>query len=130
MRTLIVTAVGIALSGLGLAAQTHGDAAKGKATYVERKCGVCHKTTKDDEKGGKMSTVLADTVGKLSDADIREWLTDPAKMEKSLPKKPPMPMSGFVKGLNPPLSQAEISNLIAYLRTLQEAKGETLPAMR
>jgi cytochrome c2 len=128
MRTLIVTAVGIALSGLGLAAQGHGDAAKGKTTFVERKCGVCHKTTKDDATGGKMSTVLGDVVGKMSDADIRDWLTDPAKMEKSLPKKPPMPMSSFVKTLNPPLSPAEISNLIAYLRTLPETKGGVPPS--
>jgi hypothetical protein len=69
-----------------------------------------------------MSTVLADTVGKLSEADIKSWLTDAAKMEAKLPKKPPIPMSGFLKGLKPPLSEAEVANLVAYVRTLAAAK--------
>lgn len=120
MRTPIVTVVGIVLAGLVVSAQ--GDAAKGKITYGERKCSMCHKTTKDDEKGGKMATVLADGAGKLSAADIKSWLTDAAKMEAKLPKKPKILMSGFLKGLKPPLSEAEVANLVAYVRTLAAAK--------
>ena len=89
MRTLIVTFVGIALCGLVVAAQAHGDAVKGKATFTERKCGVCHRTTEADEKGGKLATVLGDVVGKLSDADIRKWLTDTATMEKTAAEEAP-----------------------------------------
>jgi cytochrome c553 len=118
MRTVIVTLVGIALCGLVVSAQAAGDAAKGKVAYGERKCATCHKTTTDDEKGGKMSTVLAESTAKLSAADIKSWLTDPAKMEAKLPKKPPMPMSGFLKAQKPPLSEPEIANLVAYIRTL------------
>jgi cytochrome c2 len=76
MRAVIVSLVGIALCGSVMAAQSasdlaKGDAAKGKAIYVERKCATCHRTDKADDKGGKMSTVLGDTVGKLSPAEIR-----------------------------------------------------------
>ena len=39
-----------------------------------------------------------------------------------------MPMSAFLKTLNPPLSQAEVSNLVAYLRTLPAAKPGPAPA--
>jgi cytochrome c553 len=120
MRSVIVTVVGIAVFGVGVAAQ--GDAAKGRTIYVDRKCGTCHKTDKADEKGGKLSTVLSDTVGKLSPEEIRSWLTDTSKMEAKLPKKPPMPMSAFLKTLKPPLSDADVTNLIAYLRTLPTAK--------
>lgn len=122
MRTFIVTIAGIALGGSIMAAAPGGDAAKGKATFTERRCGVCHKTTKDDEKGGKMSTVLGDVVGKMSADDIRNWLTNTAKMESTLPKKPAMPMSAYLKTLKPPLSDTEITNLIAYLQTLPAAK--------
>ena len=129
MRVFITTLVAAALSGLVLSAQTPGDATKGKTTYTERKCGTCHRTTDADQTGGKLATVLGDTAGKLSDADIRKWLTDPAAMEKSLPKKPPMPMSAYLKSLNPPLSQTEISNLVAYVRTLAPKAGPE-PASR
>jgi cytochrome c553 len=127
MRTLIVTFVGIALCGSAMAAQSGGDAAKGKIAYAERKCATCHKTTKDDEKGGKMSTVLADTVGKLSAADIKSWLTDTAKMEAKLPKKPVMAMSAYLKTLKPPFSEAEVADLVAYVRTLPAAKPGLAP---
>jgi cytochrome c553 len=120
MRKVTVTVVGIVLFGVGVAAQ--GDAAKGRAVYVDRKCGTCHKTDPADEKGGKLSTVLSETVGKLSPEEIRSWLTDTSKMESKLPKKPPMPMSAFLKNLKPPLSDADVTNLIAYLRTLPTAK--------
>jgi cytochrome c2 len=123
MRRLIVTFVGIALCGAVLAAQ--GDAAKGKVAFTERKCATCHRINKEDEKGGKMSTILADTVGKLSAADLKSWLTDTAKMEAKLPKKPIMLMSAYLKTQKPPLSEAEVTNLVAYLRTLPAASSTT-----
>ena len=124
MRAFIVTVVGLALCGSALAAQgtrdmAKGDAAKGKVAFADHKCATCHKINKDDDKGGKLSTILADHVGKLSNADLKSWLTDTAKMEAALPKKPPMPMSGFLKMQK--LSEADVANLVAYLRTLAPA---------
>ena len=123
MRAVIVTVVGLALSGSVMAAQSgsdlaKGDAAKGKTVYAERKCATCHRTDKDDAKGGKMSTILGDTVGKLTPAEIKSWLTDPAEMEAKLPKPPAVKMSPFIKNLKPALSESDVANLVAYLRTL------------
>lgn len=117
MRGLIAALVALSIGTLVVAAQSGGDATKGQSTYVDRKCGTCHKLNKDDEKGGKLSTILADKVGALSPTDMKAWLTEPAKMEAKLPKKPLMPMSAFLKTAKP-LSDADVSNLIAYLQTL------------
>ena len=128
MRAVIVSLVGIALCGSVMAAQSasdlaKGDAAKGKTIYAERKCGTCHRTDKADDKGGKMSTILGDTVAKLSPAEIKSWLTEPEKMEAKLPKAPTVKMSGYLKNQKTPLSEAEVANLVAYLRTLPAAKS-------
>jgi cytochrome c2 len=124
MRAVIVSLVGIALCGSVMAAQSasdlaRGDAAKGKAVYAERKCATCHRTDKADAKGGKLSTILGDTVGTLSPADLKKWLTDTAAMEAKLPKPPVVKMSGFIKNLKPALTESDVANLVAYLRTLR-----------
>ena len=98
MRAVIVSLVGSALCGAVMAAQSasdlaKGDAAKGKATYAERKCATCHRTDKADDEGGKMATILGDTVAKLSPAELKSWLTDTADMEAKLPKPPAVKMS-------------------------------------
>ena len=118
MRKLIATIAGIAMCGAVMSAQAPaGDAAKGKAVYAEKKCGVCHKTSKDDAAGGKLSTVLADMVGKMSAADLKSWFTETAKMEAKLAKKPVMPMSGSMKTAK--LTDADVANLVAYMQTLK-----------
>ena len=86
MRMFVVTLVGVLTCGGAVSAQGTGDAAKGKITFADRKCGLCHKTDKSDQKGGKVGAVLADTAGKLSAADIKRWLTDTAAMEAALPR--------------------------------------------
>ena len=93
-------------------------AAKGKAVYTERHCATCHRTNKDDDKGGKMSTILGDTTAKLSPAEIKSWLTDTVAMEAKLPKPPVVKMSAFIKNMKPALSEAEVANLVGYVRTL------------
>ena len=123
MRTVIVSLVGIALCGSVMAAHSasdlaKGDAAKGKATYAERQCATCHRTDKADEKGGKMSTILGDTVAKLSPEEIKSWLTDTEAMEAKLAKPPVVKMSAFIKNLKPALTEADVANLVAYLKTL------------
>ena len=123
MRAVIVTVAGLALFGSVVAAQSgsdlaKGDAVKGKAVYTERHCATCHRTNKDDDKGGKMSTILGDTTAKLSPAEIKSWLTDTVAMEAKLPKPPVVKMSAFIKNMKPALSEAEVANLVAYVRTL------------
>ena len=82
-----------------------------------RRSGTCHKTNKDDATGGKLSTVLADHIGKMSAADLKSWFTDAAKMEAQLPKKPTMTMSGYLTGAK--LTDADVANLVAYMQTLK-----------
>ena len=123
MRAVIVSLVGSALCGAVMAAQSasdlaKGDAAKGKATYAERKCATCHRTDKADDEGGKMATILGDTVAKLSPAELKSWLTDTADMEAKLPKPPAVKMSEFIKNLKPALTEADVANLVAFLKTL------------
>ena len=115
MQRVVITLIGFAFAGAILSAQG-GDPAKGKQAYTDHHCGTCHKTTNDDEKGGKMAVVLADAVTKLSAADIRTWLTDPAAMEAKLPARPKVLMSTYLK--NQKLTDADVSNLTAYLKRL------------
>lgn len=115
MQRFVITMVGIAIAGAVVCAEA-GDPDKGKAAFTEHHCGMCHKTTTADEKGGKMATVLSDSVGKLSPADLKGWLTDTATMEAKLPAKPKVLMSSFMK--NQKLTDADVANLVAYLKTL------------
>ena len=115
MQRFVITMIGLAIAGTVVCAQA-GDPEKGKAAFADHKCGTCHKTTQADEKGGKMSTVLGDTVGKLSAADVKAWLTDTAAMEAKLPAKPKVLMSSYIK--NQKLTDADVANLVAYLKTL------------
>jgi cytochrome c2 len=115
MQRFIMTLIGVAIAGTVVCAQA-GDPDKGKAAFTEHKCGTCHKTTAADEKGGKMSTVLGDTVGKLSPGELKAWLTDTAAMEAKLPAKPKVLMSAYLK--NQKLTDADVANLVAYLKTL------------
>jgi len=95
MRILVATFIGVLACGGAASARGAGDAVKGKTAYADRKCAMCHKTDKNDQKGGKMGTVLADSAAKLSAADLKSWLTDTAKMEAKLAKKPAVSMSGY-----------------------------------
>jgi len=87
------------------------DAAKGEQLYGAQKCQMCHSI---GGKGGKVGTL--DGVGKkLSAAEIKEWVVDPAAAEakhKST-KKPAMPKT-YAK-----LPPADIDSLVAYLQTLK-----------
>ena len=116
MRTFVVIAVGIVACGVTVAAQG-GNTAKGEELFVQRKCGLCHKTTPADAKGGKLAGVLSDAAGKLSAEDIKAWLTEPAKMEAKLPTKPKMLMSASLKG-KPAFTPAELNDLAAYVKSL------------
>src|SRR5262245_45083086 len=104
----LTIAAGLAMSGFA-AAQ---DAAKrGQEVYNAQKCQVCHSIA---GKGGKTSPL--DGVGsKLSAADIRLWITEPAKMtaQSKSTKKPPMPAKWAS------LPAAELDALVAYMQSLK-----------
>jgi mono/diheme cytochrome c family protein len=87
------------------------DAAKGAQIYAAQKCAMCHMVA---GKGNKNSPL--DGVGaKLSAADIREWIVDPAAAatKHKSTKKPPMPRT-YAK-----LPAADVDALVAYMQSLK-----------
>jgi mono/diheme cytochrome c family protein len=106
----------VVVSGTVLTAQAPdpGKVAAGQKLYDTEKCGTCHQVK---GVGGKLSTALDGVGGKVSEADIRKWLTTPAAMEAKLPKKPTMPMSVYLKTHK--LADADVDALTAYMLSLK-----------
>jgi mono/diheme cytochrome c family protein len=117
MKAVIATLAGVVvLSGLVLAAgpdPVAQDAAKiaaGEKVYQTQKCSACHLL---GGKGNKMSPL--DGVGaKLSAADIKMWITEPATMEAKLATKPRMKMKAYKMG------EADLDALVAYLSSIKK----------
>ncbi len=86
----------------------------GKAAYTTYKCATCHQIKGT---GGKLASALDGVATKLSAADIKKWLIDPAAMEAKLPTKPKMLMSTNLKTKK--ITPAEFEALEAYLATLK-----------
>jgi mono/diheme cytochrome c family protein len=114
MRKVIATLAGI----VAMSALVGAQAAKveaGKALFTAQKCSTCHKV---GDVGGKLASDLSAVGAKLSDGDIRKWLTKTAEMEAKLETKPKAPMSGFMKTHK--LSDADVDALAAYLGSLKK----------
>lgn len=108
---LPLTALALALSVAAPRAAAGQDAAKGEQVYAAQKCQVCHSIA---GKGSKTNPL--DGVGtKLSATDIRQWITEPAKMtaQTKSTKKPPMPAKWSS------LPAAELDALVAYMQSLK-----------
>lgn len=73
-RTLTMTA--ILATPFGLATLASAQADKGMAVFVEQKCTQCHSVAGRGNKKGALDEVG----GKLTAAQIREWITDPVAM--------------------------------------------------
>ena len=86
------------------------DAAKGEQVYAAQKCSMCHQIA---GKGNKLSPL--DGVGKLSAAEIKEWIVDPdaAAKKHNSTKKPAMPKT-YAK-----LPPADVDALVAYMLSLK-----------
>jgi len=84
---------------------------KGEALYGAQKCMTCHAIAGKGNKNNPLDKVGA----KLSAADIREWIVNPAEMAKKSKStgKPPMPAK-YSK-----LAPAEIDALVAYMQSLK-----------
>ena len=114
MRKVVATLAGI----VAMSALVGAQAAKveaGKALFTSTKCSTCHKV---GDTGGKLASDLSTVGAKLSDGDIRKWLTKTAEMEAKLETKPKAPMSGFMKTHK--LSDADVDALAAYLGSLKK----------
>jgi mono/diheme cytochrome c family protein len=121
MRMFIATmVVSVVLSGAasGTARATQApDPTKvtaGQHVYDTQKCSTCHAIK---GQGGKLSTALDGVGAKVSAADLKKWFTNTTDMEATLPKKPAMTMSSYLKTHK--LTDADIDALVAYMQSLK-----------
>ena len=110
MRRILVSMALTLFAVAGVHAQDAKKVAAGKSLYDKNGCAKCHQIA---GKGSKISPL--DGVGsKLSAAEIKQWLTDPAAMTAKLPKKPPVAMKKVA------LPDADIDNLVEYMLSLKK----------
>jgi mono/diheme cytochrome c family protein len=116
MRTSLIALAGLFIGGAMLVAQAPDPAkiAAGQKVFTAQKCDTCHAIA---GKGGKLASALDGVGTKLPEADIRKWLANPAEMERTLPKKPAMPMSSFMKSHK--LTDPDVDALTAYMLSLK-----------
>lgn len=112
MKGVSAAAIGIAMvAGLATHASAQ-DAAKGAKVYADQKCATCHSIAgKGNAKGA-----LDDVGSKLSAAEIREWIVDPAAAtaKAKATRKPAMPAKYAS------LPKADVDALVAYLASLKK----------
>jgi mono/diheme cytochrome c family protein len=87
-------------------------AAAGEKVFAAQKCTICHSLAGKGNKNGP----LDDVGSKLSAADIRAWLVNPAEMGKKQNATRKPPMKSFAT-----LPAADIDALVAFLQA-QHAK--------
>jgi mono/diheme cytochrome c family protein len=115
-RALGTIAMGVLLTGTVAAGQAPDPklANEGKKLYATYKCDKCHQIDGRGSKKGPLDGVGA----KLTAADIKKWMTDPAAMEAKLEKKPKgtdaMSYALKTKGIE----AKEVDALVAYIQTL------------
>jgi mono/diheme cytochrome c family protein len=84
---------------------------KGEGVYTAQKCSICHQVAGKGNKANPLDGVGA----KLSAADIKEWIVDPAAAaaKAKSTKKPPMPAK------YKSLPAADVDALVAYMQSLK-----------
>lgn len=87
------------------------DAAGGAEVYTAQRCQICHLVAGKGNKNSPLDGVAT----RLSAADIREWIVDPAAAatKHGSTKKPLMPKT-YAK-----LPSKEIDALVAYMQSLK-----------
>src|SRR5580765_627392 len=114
MTRLMIALAGVAFVGGTLLAAA-GQAPKiaaGKAIYDGNTCKTCHLA---EGKGNKLYP-LDGISAKMTDADLRKWITSPIEMEAKLKTAPKVKMSAMWKKK---LSDADVDALVAYIKSLK-----------
>lgn len=114
MKRVLILAVSAAAIILfaGVASAQDAKVEKGKAVYAaQTTCKMCHSIAGVGNKAGSLDEVGS----KLTPAEIKAWLTDPAAMtaKTKAERKPAMKLAK-------PLAAADIDSLVAYLSTLKK----------
>ena len=90
-----------------------GSAEKGAAVYAAQKCSMCHSIA---GKGGKLALDgPSSNLGKLSAADITEWIVKPAEAAKKHASTAKPPMRAYAS-----LPKEDLDNLVAYMVSLKK----------
>jgi mono/diheme cytochrome c family protein len=86
--------------------------AKGAKVYTDQKCQVCHAIAGKGNAKGKLDGVG----GKLTEDEIREWITDPVGMatKHKADRKPPM------QAKYASLPKDDLDALVGYLASLKK----------
>ncbi len=111
MRRLMYAVATMAMVlGLAGVAAAQDKVAQGKALFDANKCSICHSIAGKGNPKGSLDGVGS----KLSAAEIKEWLTDPAGMatKTKAERKPPMKKYTF--------KPEEVDALTAYLSSLKK----------
>ncbi len=104
MRRLVPVGVAIIMGIMFSAPLYAQDGAAGQKVFAREKCNMCHKATMNS----------LESVGtKLTAAQIREWIENPAEAAKNQKSTSTMKMP------KKNLTKADVDNLIAYLQTLK-----------
>ena len=85
--------------------------AKGEQVYAAQKCSMCHSIGDTGNKKGPLDGVGA----KLSAAEIREWMVNPAEMHKKTGKDRKPNMKPYDK-----LSKEDLDAVVAYMQSLKK----------
>jgi mono/diheme cytochrome c family protein len=86
------------------------DAAKGKQVYTDNKCAVCHSVGNDGNKKGPLDGVAS----KVSEADLRAWITAAPEMAVKAKADRKPPMKSYT------LAKEDLDALVAYMQTLKK----------
>lgn len=86
----------------------------GRAVYSARKCATCHMIAGK----GNIRFPLDQVGSRLSQADLRRWLTNTAEMEAALPRQPAVRMSEWLAS-NRKINDRDRDALVSYLASLK-----------
>jgi mono/diheme cytochrome c family protein len=111
MRRTLLAAMLFTTGSVFLVAQDAAQIEAGRKVFGEKKCSQCHQA---EGRGNKMYP-LAGVAAKMSDADLRLWLTSPAQMEAKLKQQPKLKMSTKRQ----PLTENDVNVLLAYIKSLK-----------
>ena len=96
--------------GLAASAQAQDKVAAGQKVFTDQKCGVCHSVGDKGNKKGPLDSVAS----KLSEADLRAWVTDAKGMTAKTKAARKPEMKAYT------LPKDEVDGLVAYLQTLKK----------
>ena len=112
MRHFVLGLAGMTLlSVAAVIAQDTKQVDAGRQLFTSKGCTKCHQVAGR----GNKTNVLDGVASKVSAADMRRWLTNPAEMEAKRDHKPKIKMSSK----KAPLTNSDIDALVAYLETLK-----------